>query len=174
MLIYITGLAGAGKSAVCAELLARGYDACDADLALSAFFDVHTGARIPGHTPAAERTEQWRERHAWRMSRQLVEQMRVEAEASTRFVCGVASNEEECLDLFDQVYALEIDLETVEARLASRTTGDFGRTPHELKMLREWAASTDAYYDKIGAIRIDATQPLSAEVDEILRRASER
>ena len=38
--------------------------------------------------------------------------------ASAVFVCGIAGNQDELLDLFDQVFLLHIDGPTQEARLA--------------------------------------------------------
>jgi len=84
------------------------------------------------------------------------------------FVCGVASNEDEYIDVFDKVFALDIDTETMKHRINTRTSGDFGKSTHEMKTLLEWQETTADYYQKVGAHVIDATKPVTSVVDEIV------
>lgn len=170
-LIYITGIAGAGKSAVCDELVRRGYEAHEADNTLSNFYVNATG-EIASSTTPAERTAEWREHHSWQMSKDKLLALKKTAASKPVFVCGVAANEEEYLDVFDKIFALTVDTETLVHRITTRDIGDFGKSEHEMKSLLEWQNMTEDGYKKIGAQVIDATRPLATVVDEIIANTS--
>lgn len=165
--IYITGVAGAGKSAVFGELIRRGYEAHEADNTLSNFFVNKTG-ELAKATTASERTAEWRKHHSWKMSKDKLLELKKKSVHTPIFVCGVAANEEEYIDVFDTVFALDVDDETLVHRITTRDTGDFGKSEHEMKSLLEWQQTTKAYYNKVNAHVIDSTQPLAKVVDEIL------
>ncbi len=168
--IYITGISGSGKSAVFDELITRGYDAHEGDDNLSAFYHNVTLERVDRPTNVDERTPDWRAQHTWKMSREKLEELKKNAGMKDVFICGVASNEEEYIDLFDKVFALMLDEETLKHRITNRTNNDFGKSEHEMKTLLEWQANTAEYYRKIGAKVIDARKPLQAVMDEILNQ----
>lgn len=166
--IYITGLAGSGKTTVCNELVSRGHEAYDADNALSDFYNNDTGELAPRPFPVEKRTPEWRLHHSWKLSREKLLELKPRAADKPLFVCGVAANEYEYIDVFDRIYALSIDLASVTERVKTRTTGDFGKSGHEMQMLIEWESSVNDYYQQIGAHIIDATLPIKDEVDQIL------
>ncbi len=166
--IYVTGIAGAGKSTVCEELKQRGYEAYEADNSLSNFYNNETGEMIENHLPLAKRTPEWRKHHTWKMSKDKLLQLKDNAQNKHIFVCGVAANEEDYIDVFDKIYALVLNLPAVKHRILTRATSDFGKSAHEMNMIEEWYYSTDEYYQKIGAHLIDASQPPEKVVDDIL------
>lgn len=168
-LIYITGISGSGKSTVAEELTERGYNAYDADKVVSAFYRKDTGTKVNwDDVPPEPRTESWSRKHSWRMSRSLVEKLSETAANKSVFLCGVTDNEEEMRDLFKIVFALSINEQTLRHRLATRTSNQFGKQDHELERILFWHKNTEEYFLKIGAIVIDATQPLNEVVNEIL------
>lgn len=166
--IYVTGIAGAGKSAVCKELKKRGYETHEADDGLSAFYDNVTGDEVIRPVDVAERTTEWRSKHIWKMSREKLLKLKGASSGKTVFICGVASNEDEYLDVFDKVFALTVDLPTLKQRINERDDNSFGKLPHEMQTILEWQKGVDKHYDKVGAHKIDANQPLLAVVDKIL------
>jgi broad-specificity NMP kinase len=168
--IYITGIAGSGKSVVCKELVSRGYEAHECDAGLSGFYNKITGERLLGDTTPEERTLRWREIWEWRMSRDKIAKLKARATDKPVFVCGVAGNEDECMDLFDKVFALVIDEVTLVQRIKSRTNNNFGKSDHEFAGILEWQKIADENYKSIGAINVDATKPIREVVDYILRR----
>ena len=167
-LIYVTGIAGSGKSAVCDELLRLGYEAHEADHNLSFFYNNKTGEIVKRPLDASKRTVAWRSQHTWKMSRDKLLALKEGAKTKPVFVCGVASNEDEYIDVFDKVFASEVDTETMMRRVETRTGSDFGKTEIEKKALYEWHQSTYERYKKIKAQRVDATQPLLEVVNTIL------
>ena len=166
--IYVTGIAGAGKSAVCKELAIRGFETHEGDDGLSAFYDNVTGDQIKRPVDVAERTLEWRSKNTWKMSRDKLLQLKSSSTDKPVFVCGVSSNEDEYLDLFDMVFALMVDVDTLKQRINDRDDNSFGKLPHEMETIMEWQQGVDDHYRKVGAQIIDAVKPLNEVVDEIL------
>lgn len=171
-LVYITGIAGAGKSTVRDELLRRGYTAFGGlEDGIAAFYDNATGERV-AWVPAETRTAEWLARHTWRMPRATIEKLHADAKDKLVFLCAYAPNDKtELWDLFDTVVALTIDEATLRERLASRTNNDVGKMPLELEKILARRKTATHEYQKFGAVVIDATQPLGKVVDDVLATA---
>jgi thymidylate kinase len=138
----VEGVSGAGKTAVCAELQRRGYQAIDGDNELAYQGDPDTG----------HPTEGLRHEH------------------SATFFCGGSRNSSKYIDLFDGVFILEVDLDTSLRRIAERVAldpTDWGGTPAEREITVRMYHSKEALPQN--GIIIDATAPLARVVDEILR-----
>jgi adenylate kinase family enzyme len=172
-LYFVTGLAGSGKSSICKELKSRGYEAYDTDDdGFSKWQDIKTGHIHPKSTVKKEdRTVEFLKNHRWNAPKQEVAALATRASDKPIFLCGVADNTKELLQLFDKVLALTIDDKTLTYRLQTRTDNDWGKQPHELRSTLEQNRLSKAFYKKNGYIIIDATQPFSSVVDEILTKA---
>ena len=85
------------------------------------------------------------------------------------FLCGSLGNEAELHDLFKAVFALYVDDKTLIHRLATRTTNDWGKQPHELEQTLKHHHKVYDKHRKLGDFIIDAAQPTERVVDEILR-----
>ena len=84
--------------------------------------------------------------------------------------CGGSRNSTKFIDLFDGVFVLEVDLDTMNRRIDERVAldpTDFGGKPEE----RELAVRLNQTKEDIpkNGIIIDATAPLARVVDKILR-----
>lgn len=174
-LIYITGIPGSGKTTVRNELRRRGYQAFGTDEdQLAFYYDNQTGEPLKQSAPAAIRTPEWRLQHTWKVARAEVEKLQEKAQDEPVFLCGVVANDvTELWDLFDTVIALTIDEETLCYRITTRTNDDFGKPPHEFELLLNWQKTAREDYQKLGAIIVDAIQPVEAVVDDILAKAKE-
>ncbi len=167
-LIYVTGISGSGKSAVNDELKKRGYEVHGIDEdKIAEWYNNKTG-KLEGHKEPDERTEEWRSQVTYKVSRERVEEIAQKAVDRPVFLCGVAENDTELWDLFSKVFALSVDEPTLRHRITTRTSNDFGKLPHELKGILEWNKTGEQEYRKLGAVIIDATQPIEKVVDEIL------
>ncbi len=71
------------------------------------------------------------------------------------------------IDLFDAVFVLEVDLDTLNRRLDERTEDEWGAKPEREFIVRLHQTKEDI--PKNG-ISIDATAPIAHVVDEILRQ----
>ena len=156
-LIYITGISGAGKSAVRTELLRRGFEAYGTDEdGIARWVDKVTGT-ITRRADAPDRTEAFTAQNDWKVEPDRVRALADHAKSDPVFLCGSVANEVEVWDLFTTVIHLSIDQATMRHRVASRTTNDFGKSPHELALMLGWHQTIDEDYARCGAINIDAT-----------------
>jgi hypothetical protein len=148
-----------GKTSVCRELARRGFHAINGDRELAYQGDPETGKPTEGGR---------HEQHLWR-----VEQVRTEVadhREPVTFFCGGSRNHATFIDLFDEVFVLEIDVDTLHGRLDQRRD-EWGSAPKERELvLRLHRTGGDV---PTNGIRIDATAPLSTVVDQILRHTGD-
>jgi dephospho-CoA kinase len=163
----VTGQAGSGKSSLAEELRRRGFTAYDTDSMpdVTGFDYADTGLPVgPGEIehPIDFSRFSWN----WRLER-LNELL---ASADDVFICAITSNTVEQLHLFDRIFVLVLDRETLARRLRERTNNTFGKDPREAEPV---LAHNDMIADEWrarGGIPIDANRPLEAVVDEIVSR----
>lgn len=160
----IEGVSCAGKTTVCDELQRRGYHAIHGDRELAYWGDPNTGEPVP-ECSEAERTWMWN-----------VEKLRAlladQTHAAT-FFCGGSRNSDRFLAALDGVFVLEIDLETLNRRLAARPEDEWGGSAREGESFARFQHATKEGLPT-NAIIIDATAPLSRVVDTILGHANQR
>lgn len=168
-LVYVTGTSGAGKTTVRAELRRRGYAAFDTDEdRLSRWFENGSGVELELPADPTGRDDAWYANHTQRIP--PAQLRRLDGDGLV-FVCGTAGNEVEIWDQFALVVNLSVDAETIRQRLETRGGNAFGSTEAEVERVLVWHENRDENYDRFGAVRIDATQPVAAVVDQILRTA---
>jgi hypothetical protein len=156
----IEGVSGTGKTSVCRELQRRGYDAINGDRELAYQGDPETGEPTDGIR---------HEHHIWHVDR--VKLLIANQDHALTFFCGGSRNFATFIDLFDGVFVLEVDLETLNRRLGERPEDEWGGKQSERELiLRLHQTREDIPRD---GMAIDATRPLTRVVDEIIRRAGE-
>lgn len=167
MLVWVTGVPGSGKSAVCAILKGQGLWAVDADWeGVNGWVSRATGERVvdrPQPLPT-----RWRDDYAWHIDTDMVRDLAAELSDAVGFVAGTVENEADAWDLFDHVVCLVVDEKTLRYRLATRTTNAFGKDPVELEMALAANRGAHDRYRHYGATIIDATQPVEAVVRDLL------
>jgi adenylate kinase family enzyme len=170
--VQIAGCSGAGKSAVAAVLARRGLVAIDADDdPLLARMVDSTGA-VVAEEPAAPNLD-WLARHSWAWNPGRLDELIWAAGPVTLYVCGGADNQQEVAGRFTQVFLLEIDELTMLARLdARRDYHDWGHIGDTREYLRRKLPVVQDRLRALGAIPVDARQPLNQVVDAILARTS--
>lgn len=153
----IEGVSGTGKTSVCDELARRGYHAINGDTELAYQGDPVTGDPLDGlsHT-----------HHIWNVDK--VKALVTDKSIAASFFCGGSRNFSRFIDLFDQVFVLEIDLDTLNQRLAARPETEWGGRSPEQKLIRRLHATKEDI-PKSG-ITIDATAPIEHVVDAILEK----
>lgn len=161
----IEGVSGAGKTTVCDELLRRGHHAIHGDRALAYQGDPETGEPL-GAAPATASPDFVHEHHIWDVEK--VKALVADQRHAITFFCGSARNSARFLHLFDKVFVLDLDIDTLNRRLAARPEDEFGGRPGERALIARLHA-TKADSPKT-AVSIDATAPLAAVVDDILAK----
>ncbi len=154
----VEGVSGTGKTSVCDELQRRGYQAIHGDRELAYQGDPATRASMATGS---------HENHLWRV--EMVRALTAHQHEAATFFCGGSRNFSAFIDLFDAVFVLEVDLETLRRRLDQRPEDEFGGRPSEREFIERLHESGD---DVPNGIVIDAAAPLARVVDDILQRAA--
>jgi gluconate kinase len=158
----IDGVSCAGKTTVCDELQRRGYHAIHGDRELAYWGDPNTGA--PVHGCAGEH-------RTWMWNVEKVRALVADQNHAATFFCGGSRNSDRFIDLLDGVFVLEIDLDTLNRRLAARPEDEWGGSASEGESFARLQHATKEGLPT-NAIIIDATAPLSSVVDTILEHAN--
>ena len=154
----VEGVSGTGKTSVCRELQRRGYLAVNGDSELAYQGDPVTGEPL---AVAAH------EHHIWDVDR--VQALIADHTQEMTFFCGGSRNFAKFVGLFDDVFVLQIDADTLNRRLDGRPEDEWGGRPSDRELIVRLHRTQE---DVPGnATVIDATAPVSDVVDEILRHA---
>ena len=151
----VEGVSGTGKTTVCRELKRRGFHAVNGDRELAYQGDPQTG--LPTEIAAHEH-------HLWRVP--AVRALAAGHREQATFFCGGSRNFSAFIELFDAVFVLLVDAETLEKRLARRPPDEWGGTTPQRELVHRLNQTQE---DVPAGIEIDATAPLAEVVDTILR-----
>jgi thymidylate kinase len=164
----IEGVSGTGKTSVAEELQRRGHHVLHGDRQLALRGDPLTGEPLSGPPAEALLLDP-----AWVHAHHIWDENKVRALAADRhqpisFFCGGARNVPRFVALFDEVFVLEVDRDTLQRRLDARPEDEFGGRPDERALILRLHETRSDMPD--GAVEIDATLPLDRVVDAILAR----
>ena len=160
---FIESVSGAGKTAVCTELQRRGYQAIHGDREFVYRGDPETG------TPTATSMS---EHQIWDVEK--VQAFVANQEEVVTFFCGSSRNFAKFIDLFDGVFVLEVDLDTMNRRIDERVAldpTDFGGKPEKRGLIAGLYPTKEDVPKN--AMSIDATAPIARVVDDILSKCRE-
>lgn len=166
----IEGVSGTGKTSVCHELRRRGYQALNGDRDLAYRGDPMTGEPVDGpvHDNDADKVRWVHAHQIWDVDK--VKSVVADRSNAISFLCGGSRNFQRFIDLFDGVFVLDIDHDTLIRRLAMRPESEFGGRPVERDLIvRLRATKEDVPMD---GVFIDASAPLERVVDDILARCT--
>ncbi|MER5458831.1 AAA family ATPase [Micromonospora sp. NPDC002389] len=155
----VEGVSGTGKTSVCKELQRRGHHAVNGDRELAYQGDPETGEPVDGFG---------HEHHIWRI--EDVRALVARDDEPLTFFCGGSRNFSKFIDLFDGVFVLDVDLETLRRRLDARPTEEWGGRPAERALIERLHRTREDIPSS--GVLIDATAPLSSVVDDILRHVT--
>ncbi len=155
----IEGLSGTGKTSVAEELQRRGYQVIHGDRELAYQGDPETGEPLDNSR---------HENHIWNVDQ--VEALVANHDAPVTYFCGGSRNFAKFVHLFDAVFILEVDLDTLNRRLDARPDSEWGGGKPVDRDFIERLHRTREGIPSDG-ILIDATAPIERVVDQILRTA---
>jgi hypothetical protein len=164
----IEGVSGTGKTTAAGELQRRGYHVVHGDRELSYRGDPATGGSLsePAHKSVRDRIE-WEHKH-WIWDVDKIKSLIADQRHASTFFSGGSRNSHHFIDLFDEVFILEIDLNTLNRRLTVRPEDEFGGRPTERELIVRLHASREDVPKR--GVKIDGTAPVERVVDEILKR----
>lgn len=157
----IEGVSGTGKTSVCKELQRRGYHAVNGDRELAYQGDPETGEPTDGLT---------HEHHIWHVDK--VEALVASQDGAATFFCGGSRNFSKFVHLFDGVFVLEVDLDTLNRRLGERPEDEWGGKQAERELIARLHQTREDIPEN--GIMIDASAPIARVVDEIVRQSEQR
>jgi len=141
-------MSGTGKSSVLAELERRGFEVVDTDIGgWSVWSDLAGG-------------------YVWREDR--IAELLDRHEGRTLYVSGTVSNQSAFYPRFDAVVLLHAPADALLARIATRTTNDYGKSAGERDVVLRDLAEVEPLLRATCTHEIDATQPLDTVVAQIV------
>ena len=155
----IEGVSCAGKTTVCDALQRRGYHCIHGDRELAYGGDPGTGEPMDGGGD-------------WIWDVEKVRALVADRSAAATFFCGSSRNSDRFIDLFDEVFLLEIDREVLDRRLAARPEDEWGGSAREGESFARLQHATKQSLPR-NAIQIDSDAPLASVVDTILGHTTE-
>lgn len=167
MKYLITGVSASGKTTVASLLRKHGYTVYDGDKVSGLGHWVDSAGKSVKVPPRL--TSDWIRRHSWNWERKHIERM-LETD-KTVFLCGASSNSEEFYPLFDKVFLLSIDTDTMKKRLNSRASG-FGKFKQEQALAVEWHSWFENHHKPMVTAVIDANRSKQAVLDQIIDHVS--
>ena len=155
----VEGVSCTGKTSVCNELQRRGYHSIHGDNELAYWGDPKTGEPLDSSA-----YEHW----VWDVDK--IRALVADHSHAASFFCGGSRNSDRFIDLLDGVFVLEVDLDTLNRRLALRPDDEWGGPASDgASNARIQHAKKDDVPSN--AITIDATAPIANVVDAILENA---
>ena len=147
--VLITGMSGTGKSSALAELPRRGFEAGDTDEPGWSEWSDEDGGYLWDEERIAELLDRDR--------------------GVTLFVSGTVSNQGRFYPRFDAVVLLSAPVDVLLARVAARTTNDYGKAEAERAEILANLAEVEPLLRATCTHELDATQPLAEVVAELER-----
>ncbi|MQB45050.1 AAA family ATPase [Rhizobium sp. ICMP 5592] len=167
----IEGVSGTGKTSVATELQQRGYHVIHGDRELAYQGDPETGELLDGSAHRQNNLDVAfvHKHHLWDVDK--VKSLVADRSHAISFFCGGSRNSHHFIGLFDGVFVLDVDLDTLKRRLASRPEDEFGGKPAERDVVVRLHATKEDIPKN--ATTIDAAAPLASVVDDILSTCGE-
>lgn len=162
--VFVTGIAGTGKSTLANHLTERGFNTIDIDHVqdLCAWVNKETGEK--GYVSSPD--NQFIDEHDWRCDMNMLQKLMDEYEDRV-FVFGSVGDNGEFIPLFDTVVLLQCEPETMIHRLQTRDTNVFGKEKEVQERMLEWRKRFDALMLEAGAIPISTEADVEHIADEV-------
>ncbi|HEY4494107.1 MAG TPA: AAA family ATPase [Candidatus Paceibacterota bacterium] len=163
---YLTGVSGAGKSAVAKKLAEKGVFSIDVDSVkgLCHWRDKNTEEIAQWHPGM---TSEWYKSHKYIWDREKLNNLIKNSGKNTIVIAGLAHDSSELWDLFDKVFLLYCNKETFIKRITERENHDFGKHSLEKEYILSWHKDFENEMLEGGAVPINTEHPLMDVVEEI-------
>jgi dephospho-CoA kinase len=136
--VLVTGMSGAGKSSVLAELSRRGHHTVDTD---------YDGWVRPDGTWDGERMD------------------RLLAASRNVIVAGTVQNQGRFYDRFEAVVLISAPLEVLIERVTSRTNNPYGRTAEQRAEIERYVRTVEPLLRRGATLELDGRRPLAELAD---------
>ncbi len=166
--VYVTGIAGTGKSTVLKKLKEKGFCTIGTDetLNLCHWVNQKSGKAVKEETAL---TEEFVSSHDWLCDIKFLQELIDRKKEDIVFVLGITGNQEQYLDNFDKILCLTARPEVFLERINNRIDNDFGKEKKVQKRLLGWYKEYEDKMSKRGATIINAEKPIDEVVEQILK-----
>jgi dephospho-CoA kinase len=166
---YVTGVSGTGKSTLTAELNKRGLLAFDIDTVDGLCYWRNKETRDVAHYEYGIGKD-WLDAHEWICDQEKLEKL-LNNQLGSIVVPGLASNQNDFLNLFDKIFLLQCKEETFLYRLTTRD-GDnlFAKDKSEQAHILSWYKDFEKNMLENGAIVINSENSTDIMADEIMKK----
>ncbi len=154
--VLVTGMSGTGKSSALSVLASRGYRTVDTD---------EPGWSVWVEDPSESGGGEW----LWVEKR--MEGLLPCDDHGPLFVSGCVGNQGAFCDRFDAVVLLSATPETILGRIATRTTNDYGKDPHERALILEQLETVEPLLRQGATHELNADRPLAEVVADLIEIA---
>ncbi len=165
----ITGVTGSGKSSICWQLAFTGYEAHDIENINGMFAMYRKGTKeifedFDNSDPEKIKNSEWL------CDVNKLKELFARQEKEIAFYCGVASNMDDLIPLFDKAILLKASSEVLYKRLASRKgTDDMGATEESRQAVLGWKDWWENEMVEKGAIALSADGSLDEVVKAVIK-----
>ena len=171
--IYITGISGTGKTTIYDELISRGFAAISLDETddLCCWINKETKEKVETEV---ELNKDFTDTHSWVCDVKYLQKLLDNAMKNGSdlvFILGVASNQNDFLDMFDKVILLQCMPDTFIHRLTHRTNNDFGKDKTVQEAVLGWYEEFENKLIERGAISINTEKHIAEVVEEVLKQS---
>ncbi len=164
----ITGVTGSGKSSICRKLVAMGYESYDIEDMEGMFAMYRKGTKeifddFDNSDPEKIKNSEWL------CDVDKLKELLARQEKEVAFYCGVASNMDDLISLFDRVILLKASPDVLYKRLASREgTDDMGATEESRQAVLGWKDWWENEMEEKGAIALSADGSLDEVAETVI------
>lgn len=168
--ILVTGIAGSGKSTICKQLASMGYESHSIEEIDGMFAMYRKGTKelfedFENSDPEKIKNSEWL------CDVNKLQELLSKQKSEPAFYCGVASNMDDLIPLFDKVILLKTASEEIHKRLSTREgTEDMGNTEESRQAVLGWKDWWEGEMEEKGALTVDANGSPEQVAKTILER----
>jgi dephospho-CoA kinase len=164
--VYITAIAGTGKSTLANVLKERGFNTIDVDHVqdMCSWVNKKTGKKAFVPHP----DNKFIDEHDYQCDMSVLEELMNQFNDHV-FVFGSVGDNSAFTPLFDTLILLQCEPKTLIHRLQSRDTNEFGKVKEVQGRMLEWKKKFDALTLKAGAVPISTEMDIEAVADEVAK-----
>ena len=174
-LIFITGASGSGKTSVTREMVRSGFSAYDTDdpnhTGIAGWYNKSTDEYLAGFNEVKV-TNELLETYVWRLSSEALNTFIRRSKLEQIYLCGRLRDASKIIEAAHHLIFLTVSGETIRTRLEQRAQipgeVEWGREPGQIERSIEVNKEIENEYRKLGAVMINADQPLANVVEDII------